>query len=987
MKSILSVAILLFGVLQAGKPAGAEKEVIPPFSTAGRGIAIAVNPADFGAKQPEDTLFYYNYINYNAIGLTAGGTFEGAIRLTPTELSPYANWKLTKVRFYHYESVSHSGQAKIYGSGTTAAPGGLITSETYTAPTSGWIEITLSNPVNIDGSSDIWVSIEITHAAGQYPIAVDMGPAITTKGDYIYYADDGWQEMYTMGLSYNWNIEAIVQMQGETGDPLPPSNLTAYSEYTTPTTITLNWTDPTTRVDGTPLTEFVIEIYRTSELNPAETVLVDSVAQGLETYTDNGLTDGVYYTYPVRTCVLADDSTSIFVDASAYAGGDPWPASPTLSQVNALTEDTIEIIGAAPTAQRDGTPLDDLAGINIYINGAFNHFITLTTPGTVFYDTVAVTPGSVTAYATAVDNETPQHESAPSNAITVITNVHAGGPDGYGYTFKDSDYPTGPEFIWIDASGGTVLTLGDDAIATLTLPFPFPFYDQTLTSINLSSNGFLSTSTLTSFSNYDLPYTSIPYLIAFFWDDLNASAGGTVRYLATPDYAVIHFENIIHYGATGTYNMEVILYPNGDIAMSYMTMVGLLNSSTIGIQGSGGANNWYLKYCYNGTPALVHDNLTIYWKRPVRAHDLAVSSILEPGELIPLEAFTPTVTVRNIGATAETNVDVEFIITKGSDVVYGDTVTIASIDPDAADTLEFETFTPSLPGLDYHITCSLLFPDDDNLNNTLSRDVAIYTTLLDFEADNGGFTPQEYSYWEWGVPTSGPGAAHSGSKCWATVLNGNYHNSANWSLYSPSFVATADAPIFAFFHWYSMENNWDGGNVAVSINAGPYTVITPRGGYDGTPTGLGEVGFTGTSGGWIMEIFDLPAVTTGDVFTLRFRFGSDASVNSYPGWYIDDFIFGDFLLSPVHEAPGTETRLNIKSIAKGSLTFTIVSNSLQKADVSIFDITGREVTKQSYVLNEGLNELNVKSDLPQGIYFIKVNLGKESITRKVVLIN
>lgn len=990
MKSSIRVIglILLVGMLQAGKPGEVIKEQVLPFSRAGGGRAIAVNPADFSAKQPTDTLYYYNAVDYDAIGLTSGGTYEAAIRLTPTELAPFANWKLIEVRFYHHESVSHSGNIKIYAQGTTAQPGALITSQPYTAPTSGWISVTLANPVVISGSADIWVSVEITHAAGQYPISVDMGPAVITKGDYVYAASLGWGELYNYGLNYNWDIEAIVQMQGDELDPLPPSNLTAYSDYTTPTSITLNWTDPTTRVNGSPIGNFVIQIKRTSELNPAETLLVAEVNPGVQTYTDAGLTDGVRYTYPVRTRTTDDDSLSVYVSASWYAGGDPWPAPPTLTAVNVITEDTVELVGNAPSTQRDGTPLDDLAGIKVYINGSYVHTKPLTTPGATFRDTVAVIPGTVTAYTTAVDNETPQHESAPSNSITVITNVHAGGPDGFGYTFKDSDYPTGPEFIWIDASAGTTITLTDDSYTTLTLPFSFPFYDLTLTSINLCSNGFLETSTATTYTNYDLPYASIPYLIAFFWDDLNPGGGGTIRYLATADYAVIHFDNVIHFGGTGTYNMEVILYPNGDIAMSYMTMTGLLNSSTIGIQGNAGANNWYLKYCYNGVPTLVHDNLTIYWKRPVMEHDLGITSIIEPEDLMALQAFSPEITVRNTGAATETNVDVECIIRKGTEIVYGDTFTISSIAPDVVQNITFESFTPPVAGLDYSITATLLFSDDNNLNNTLSKSFIVYGAILDFEADNGGFNPDAGTGWEWGVPTYGPSGAHSGMKCWATLLGADYPNSADWSLYSPTFVATANAPSFAFFHWYNMENTWDGGNVAVSINGGPYSLITPRRGYDQASVyGLGEPGFSGTSAGWIMDVFDLPAVTTGDNFTLRFRFGSDASVVR-PGWYIDDFIFGDFLVSSITEPGSRESRVIVNSIVKGSLlNLSIVSDGVKPVEISLLDVSGREVVKlYSGLLKNGSNELNLKTNLPQGIYFMKVKVGDESTVRRVVLI-
>src|SRR2546423_1754864 len=45
-------------------------------------------------------------------------------------------------------------------------------------------------------------------------------------------------------------------------DPNPPTGVTAYSDYHTPTSVTLNWIDPATHVDGTPLAGFEIAITR-----------------------------------------------------------------------------------------------------------------------------------------------------------------------------------------------------------------------------------------------------------------------------------------------------------------------------------------------------------------------------------------------------------------------------------------------------------------------------------------------------------------------------------------------------------------------------------------------------------------------------------------------------------------------------------------------------------------------------------------------------
>jgi subtilisin family serine protease len=164
----------------------------------------------------------------------------------------------------------------------------------------------------------------------------------------------------------------------------------------------------------------------------------------------------------------------------------------------------------------------------------------------------------------------------------------------------------------------------------------------------------------------------------------------------------------------------------------------------------------------------------------------------------------------------------------------------------------------------------------------------------DFEVDDGGFL-QTGNVWEWGEPTSGPGAAHSGTKLWATKLATTYPNSSNAKLDIPPITLAASKPyaILTFWHWYELETNYDGGNVKVSADGGEtWEIVTPMGGYDGTArttnAGIpGELCFTGYNNMfWQQELFDLSAYA-GESIMIRFHMGSDPSVYK-AGWYVDD---------------------------------------------------------------------------------------------------
>ena len=103
----------------------------------------------------------------------------------------------------------------------------------------------------------------------------------------------------------------------------------------------------------------------------------------------------------------------------------------------------------------------------------------------------------------------------------------SGGPDDFGYTWKNSDDPDGPTFEWIDISGvGTPVTgLGDDNSAPFVdMGMTFDYYWLTFDQIKMGSNGWLSFSNV---GNVAHCFPNIPQsgggnnLIAPLMSDLN----------------------------------------------------------------------------------------------------------------------------------------------------------------------------------------------------------------------------------------------------------------------------------------------------------------------------------------------------------------------------------------------------------------------------------------------------------------------------------
>ncbi|MDP8210894.1 MAG: carboxypeptidase regulatory-like domain-containing protein, partial [Candidatus Stygibacter australis] len=180
---------------------------------------------------------------------------------------------------------------------------------------------------------------------------------------------------------------------------------------------------------------------------------------------------------------------------------------------------------------------------------------------------------------------------------------------------------------------------------------------------------------------------------------------------------------------------------------------------------------------------------------------------------------------------------------------------------------------------------------DGNAYMTWHSPSGALETFFDFEDDDGEFVSNDAAGWSWGEDATM--GANSGTYAWVTALGGNYINSADWQLVTPEIDIANDADLF-FYHNMDCENGWDGGNVKISIDGGgSWTLITPVGGYpDDSITGLGEPGFTDGPTGWVMATFDLVDYEGEDAM-FKFHFGTDSSVNSYPGWAIDDVRIGE----------------------------------------------------------------------------------------------
>jgi choice-of-anchor B domain-containing protein len=155
--------------------------------------------------------------------------------------------------------------------------------------------------------------------------------------------------------------EGMFVVDMNTAAPRVPSGVTVYSDYLTPSSVSLSWTDPVLTVAGDPFTTTSVHLFR-------DGAFLASAGPGTGVYTDTGLTLHRKYSYAVVAIGASDSSTA--VTRTVYAGGAAEPAPPSGFRVVDLSEG-VRLEWTNPRSQADGTPLNDIGAVEINRDGVF----------------------------------------------------------------------------------------------------------------------------------------------------------------------------------------------------------------------------------------------------------------------------------------------------------------------------------------------------------------------------------------------------------------------------------------------------------------------------------------------------------------------------------------------------------------------------------------------------------------------------------------
>jgi len=253
-----------------------------------------------------DWLHWDDGTNYTGLGLGAPGQFEVAARFT--DLAAYDGWALKKVAFFPRADKASNFTLNVY-SGTSAST--LLLIQPLTGLTQyEWNEISLTTPVQVDASTELWVSIAIDNADGDFPMGIDAGPAVAGYGDMITLDGVTWESMATSyGLNYNHNIQAYVEEPVEGLQyALPKAKNPSYYNNTN---LSINPDKSTALVNFKPSKGFIGYMVQRNGADISE--LITSTI-----YTDTNLINGVY-TYTVK---------------AVYDEGVSEPSNPFVATIN-----------------------------------------------------------------------------------------------------------------------------------------------------------------------------------------------------------------------------------------------------------------------------------------------------------------------------------------------------------------------------------------------------------------------------------------------------------------------------------------------------------------------------------------------------------------------------------------------------------------------------------------------------------------------------
>ncbi|MBI5849827.1 MAG: hypothetical protein HZB39_02130 [Planctomycetes bacterium] len=290
--------------------------------------------------------------------------------------------------------------------------------------------------------------------------------------------------------------------------------------------------------------------------------------------------------------LLADGSITFWWDAACTSGFgtalvgvspggnvlDPGATDLSTNPLNTGVEPTLYEV----YDQFFGPPFD-LAATSLHLVPSGTGWLLLPRTGCV--------PASATRYGNGCPRPPIAYEFFQPTGVDLSNTTYLFTPNGSGYSVT-----TCAVNCW-EPNFATNLFLSDDSTSgPLNLGFAFPYPSGSSSSIDVSSNGFVWIDSATSMGSRCCDgdvnwFLSDPPSICALWMDLNPSAGGAVYYDTFPGRAVVTWDQIPEFAGANTCTMQLQLFADGRMLLSYGTVSSTLHFALAGFSGVSGGTD------------------------------------------------------------------------------------------------------------------------------------------------------------------------------------------------------------------------------------------------------------------------------------------------------------------------------------------------------------------------------------------------------------
>lgn len=324
-----------------------------------------------------------------------------------------------------------------------------------------------------------------------------------------------------------------------------------------------------------------------------------------------------------------------------------------------------------------------------------------------------------------------------------------GGPDQYGYIWKDSDEPGGPVYSWIDiTTTGTAITdLADDNLhGPIIMAGNMPYYWYDVKKVWVASNGYVAFNGGNISANFPLLPAAggTDNYMAVLMSDLTFTGAGNPGQCFVKDeptqfivsWINVPFWSVTSPGYTGSNTFQLILNKaDSTITMQYQSTSGVTTSNgpIIGIESITGsiglartqslmpAAGYAVRFYNPATPLLQVKDAAVEW----------VGEEGTGGTTMAMGASLALATkVQNTGNQLLAPFTlVSKVISASGQTVVTETLTVDSLQPNG--TVEpplAQAFVPAATGTYRHqVTLSGITGELVTTNNVMEREVVVYS--------------------------------------------------------------------------------------------------------------------------------------------------------------------------------------------------------------------------------------------------------------------